>query len=122
LPPQAFAVRLVDAILCMICVTGVSVGQLLFRVAAVRLADDTLTFLERATSWPLLVGVGLYAAMALMWLYILGRIPLSLAFPFFGLCFLIVPILAWTFLGEPVSWHTFAGAVAILGGIVIATR
>jgi drug/metabolite transporter (DMT)-like permease len=114
--------RFVDVILCVLCVTGVSFGQLLFRVAAIRLADNRLSMVERVTSWPLVTAVGLYAAMVLIWLYILGRVPLSLAFPFFGLTFFIVPLLAWHFLGDPLSWRTFVGATAILGGIAIASR
>ena len=114
--------RLVDGLLCVVCVVGVSVGQLLFRVAAIRLADEKLTFAERIESWSLVGAIGLYAAMILLWLYILGRVPLSLAFPFFALCFFVVPLLAAQFLGEPLSWRTFVGGAAILGGVILASR
>jgi drug/metabolite transporter (DMT)-like permease len=114
--------RLVDSVLCVLCVVGVSAGQLLFRVAAIRLADDRLNLVQRAISLPMIAAIVLYGSMVLLWLFILGRVPLSIAFPFFGLCFFMVPLLAWHFLGDPLSWRTFVGAAAILGGIAIASR
>ena len=54
-----------------------------------------------------------------------GRIqdyaPLHLAYPFMGLAFLIVPLLAWAFLGEPLTWQTLVGGALILAGVSLAS-
>jgi undecaprenyl phosphate-alpha-L-ara4N flippase subunit ArnE len=55
----------------------------------------------------------------LLWLWVLGRVPLSQAFAFFGLSFFLVPALAHRFLGDAVSWTTWVGATIILAGIVV---
>ena len=39
-----------------------------------------------------------------------------------GLAFLIVPTLAWLFLGEPLHWRTLAGGLLILAGVALAAR
>lgn len=38
-----------------------------------------------------------------------------------GLAFLIVPVLAWALLGEPLTWQTLAGGARILAGVALAS-
>ena len=37
------------------------------------------------------------------------------------LAFLIVPTLAWAFLGEPLHWRTLAGGALIMAGVALAS-
>jgi drug/metabolite transporter (DMT)-like permease len=37
-----------------------------------------------------------------------------------GLAFLIVPTLAWAFLGEPLHWRTLVGGALIVAGVALA--
>ena len=55
-------------------------------------------------------------------MWILRHAPLQLAYPFMGLAFLIVPTLAWLFLGEPLHWRTLAGGALILAGVALASN
>jgi drug/metabolite transporter (DMT)-like permease len=105
--------------LTLLCVLAISTGQLLFRKAA--------TTLPAAPSWTSLPGNGwliasllLYALTTLGWVWILRHAPLHLAYPFMGLAFLIVPMLAWLFLGEPLHWRTLAGGAIIMAGVALA--
>ena len=38
-----------------------------------------------------------------------------------GLAFLIVPVLAWVWLGEPLTWQTLVGGALILAGVTLAS-
>ena len=94
-------------------------GQVLFKLSANGLQlGDPRTFL----SFPLVAALGIYGVATLMWLVVLTRLPLSVAFPFYGLTFLLVPILAWLFLGEPLRIQTLVGGVVIIIGVAICAK
>ena len=94
-------------------------GQVLFKLSANGLQlGDPRTFL----SVPLVAALGIYGVATLMWLVVLTRLPLSVAFPFYGLTFLLVPILAWLFLGEPLRIQTLVGGVVIIIGVAICAK
>jgi drug/metabolite transporter (DMT)-like permease len=94
-------------------------GQVLFKMASTGLQlSQPRTFF----TWQLIVALAAYAVATLLWLLVLTRLPLSVAFPFYGLTFLLVPALAWLFLGEPVRLQTFVGGAIILVGVVVCAR
>jgi drug/metabolite transporter (DMT)-like permease len=94
-------------------------GQILFKFAA-----SGLHFGQPRTllSVPLLAALVVYGIATVMWLLVLTRAPLSVAFPFYGITFLLVPLLAAFFLGEPLRMHTLLGGAIILIGIVVCTK
>ena len=102
-----------------VCVAGMSIGQLLFRKAALSISSFSPAGLL-SNGW-FLLAVGLYGITTLGWVWILRQAPLALAYPFMSLAFLIVPLLAWLFLGEPLHWHTVAGGALIMAGVVLAS-
>ena len=81
----------------LLCVLGISLGQVLFKKAALSIPT----------------------AATLAWIWVLRHAPLHLAYPFMGLAFLIVPCLGWWFLGEPLRLHTLLGGALILAGITV---
>lgn len=91
-------------------------GQVLFKSAA---AGFQLLQPRTYLSFPLLAALVLYGAATIMWLLVLTRLPLSIAFPFYGLTFLVVPIVAFLFLGEPLRIQSLLGGLVILLGIGI---
>lgn len=96
-----------------------SLGQVLFKVASttVSLANP------RSLLTPSLVAaLIIYAIATLLWISLLKRVPLYVAFPFYGLTFLLVPTLAHLMLGEKFSYHTLVGGIVILAGVYIASR
>ena len=111
--------------LIMAAVALAATGQLLFKRAAVSLPPlvSPQAFLSLFVSpWVWATAV-VYAIGCLVWIVVLQRVPLSLAYPFVGLTFVAVPLgAAWVF-SEPVGWHHLAGAVLIIAGIMlVATR
>ncbi|MBS0494668.1 MAG: hypothetical protein JSS31_12090 [Proteobacteria bacterium] len=102
------------------CVVCIAIGQLLFKKAAAALPHDP-TAVDWITNGWLIASLALYGFTTLAWVWILRHAPLHLAYPFMGLAFLIVPTLAWAFLGEPLHWRTLAGGALIMAGVALAS-
>ena len=98
-----------------------AIGQVLFKLAArdtalVRQAADVTGLLATPWTWAALV---IYGGTTLLWMLLLQRVPLSRAYPFAALGFVLVPMAsAWLF-GERITWSYVLGAVCIVIGIVI---
>ncbi|ARU06024.1 hypothetical protein CCO03_16325 [Comamonas serinivorans] len=105
----------------LLCVLCIAIGQLLFKKAAMALPANP-QILDWVTNGWLFASLALYGLTTLGWVWILRHAPLHLAYPFMGLAFLIVPLLAWLFLGEPIGWRTLAGGALILAGVALASR
>ena len=105
----------------LLCVLGISIGQLLFKKAAAAL-PATLSLMGFVQNGWLLAALALYGVTTVGWIWVLRHAPLHLAYPFMGLAFLIVPALAWVFLGEPLHWRTLAGGALIIAGVALASQ
>lgn len=106
--------------LTLLCVICISVGQLIFKQATNALPPQPHLVDWLFNGW-LIASLCLYALTTLGWIWILRHAPLHIAYPFMGLAFLIVPVLAWALLGEPLTWQTLAGGVLILAGVTLAS-
>lgn len=109
-----------------------SLGQVLFKKTAVTLSlsmasqNNPLGLIEgviRALTVPwLYLALCVYAMATVFWLYILQRVPLSLAYPFSALAMVIVPVIAIYLFGEKLSWSYWIGVFFIFTGIIIIAR
>ena len=106
-----------------------SVGQILFKKTAISLAlnsNEGLGLLDgmlKALSVPwLYMALCVYAVATIFWLYILQRIPLTLAYPFSALAMVLVPIIAVYLFGERLTWSYWIGVIFIFTGIIIIAR
>lgn len=101
-------------------------GQMLFKLAATQVKDAaTTTALVRGIAFsPWFWSAGLlYGVASLLWVAILTRVPLSVAYPASSLTIVLVPIVGWMFFGEVLSIRFCIGMAAIMVGIwLIATR
>ncbi|WP_311222519.1 MULTISPECIES: EamA family transporter [unclassified Acidovorax] len=105
----------------ILCVFGISIGQMLFKKAATALPPEAVWQDWLFNGW-LLSAFALYGLTTIAWVWILKHAPLHIAYPFMGLAFLIVPLLGWLFLQEPVHPRTFIGGALILAGIIVTGR
>jgi drug/metabolite transporter (DMT)-like permease len=98
-----------------------SLGQLLFKRAALTVADRHAlqAVLELALSPTLWAALALYGLATVLWVLILRTTPLSLAYPFAALGFVILPFLSWLFFGERLEWTLIAGTLLIVCGILL---
>ena len=85
--------------------------------AQVSAAGDTIV---RAAKEPRLwAGLMLFGISAMFWLVVLSRVPLSVAYPFVGISYIIVVAFARVFLGEHVPLMRWVGVVVVGLGIAI---
>jgi drug/metabolite transporter (DMT)-like permease len=95
-------------------------GQLLFKTAAMRGAGAT-ALSERVAAVLLngyfIVALVLYAALTVLWVWILTFTPLSRAYPFVALAFALTPALGILVFSEPASLRLAIGIVLILCGL-----
>lgn len=77
-------------------------------------------YVGRAVREPRLwVGLMLFGVSAAFWLVVLSRVPLSLAYPFVGISYVVVVLLARFALHEPVPPLRWFGVVVVAIGIAI---
>lgn len=67
-------------------------------------------------------GLACYAVGAVAWIVVLTRVPLSWAYPILALNQILILLVAWLFLGETVGAMRWAGALLIVGGVVLVSR
>jgi len=109
------------SLITVLCVLGISLGQVLFKKAALSI-PQTATWQDWAFNGWLITALALYGITTLAWIWVLRHVSLHLAYPFMGLAFLIVPCLGWLFLGEPIRIVTLVGGALILIGITVTAQ
>jgi drug/metabolite transporter (DMT)-like permease len=68
------------------------------------------------------LGIISYVTSLVSWLYVLRKIPLSVAFPLINVVHVLVPLGATLFLHEYVSWRMWAGISLILLGVIAIVK
>lgn len=69
-----------------------------------------------------MLGLVMYAASAVVWLLVLARLDVSVAYPFVGLGFVLTMLFGYLFFGEPVGLARIAGTMLVVAGVVIISR
>lgn len=68
------------------------------------------------------LGLTAYGLSAVLWLFVLARLDLSVAYAFVALGFLLVMALGVAVFGEPITWRKVLGTLLVAGGIwLVAT-
>lgn len=78
-------------------------------------AKTIVNILKAAARPKVVVGFSFYVVGTLIWLLVLSRVPLSIAFPMFSMSYFLVVILSATILKERVIW-----SYAIIGLLLIS--
>jgi multidrug transporter EmrE-like cation transporter len=69
-----------------------------------------------------LLGIALYGVGALAWIAVLRRMDLGYAYPFLALNFILVALVSWLILGEPMPALRWLGIGFICVGIVVVAQ
>jgi multidrug transporter EmrE-like cation transporter len=67
-------------------------------------------------------GLFLYGMGAAVWMLVLSRTALSLAYPIFAVSYAITPVMAWLMLGETVNPARWIGIGVICCGVLLVSR
>jgi drug/metabolite transporter (DMT)-like permease len=79
-------------------------------------------FLAVATSPLVLVGLSIYGLSVGVWLWVLSKVDLSLAYPFVGVSFIMVMLFGVFLLNEAVTPLRMVGTILIAVGCVLVAR
>jgi drug/metabolite transporter (DMT)-like permease len=111
-------------VLVLFAVITASGGQLMLKhgmqVATARAhsSHGSLAVAAATTPWVLL-GLVVFAVSAVAWLAALSRVPLSLAYPFNALGYLVILTASILVLHEKANLLTWAGTVLVVSGLVM---
>ena len=75
-----------------------------------------------ATNPYVIGGLSLYALGAVLWLFVLSRVDVSVAYPFVAFGFIVTMGLAIVLLGEPLQPLRVVGTLLVVAGAVLITR
>lgn len=67
----------------------------------------------------ILVGFLMYITGAVLWLFVLSKLDVSLAYPYIGIGFIITMVVGTMFLGEALSMSRFVGTLLVVAGITL---
>ena len=107
-------------ILALAVMVSISVGQLLFKLSAERLADRSIFYLLLSPLF--MMAILVYGAATFGWISVLRRLPLSQAYPFAALTFVLVPALSHFVLREEVNSTYWLGLGLVIAGLVVIVR
>ena len=106
---------------------GMAAGQAMFKVASADLRGAEGASLMRAglglalNPW-FIAAVALYGLLSVGWVWILAGMPLSTAYPFVALAFVITPLLGHFLFGEALGWNHIVGLVLLTVGLTFILR
>jgi drug/metabolite transporter (DMT)-like permease len=102
---------------------GMSIGQVLFKLAADRAnsAPDDTFLASLFTTGYFYLAVAVYAVLTIVWVWILTRVPLSRAYPFIVVAFLLTPLFGILFFGESLNaWYVVSLGLILCGlGVLV---
>jgi drug/metabolite transporter (DMT)-like permease len=102
------------------CVCALAAGQIMFKLVSGRTHALMDILSNRETLFIFAAAAALYGASTLAWIVALRSIPLSQAYLFMALGFVIVPVAAHLVFGEPLNLRILFGAALICAGIWVA--
>jgi multidrug transporter EmrE-like cation transporter len=107
--------------LAVFCVLLSSAAQIAMKrgMAAPTGGDLASTYSHALTSPLVWLGLVLYGMSAVLWLWVLSRLPVSLAYPLVSLGFVVTMGVGVVWLGEPFSWVRVAACTLIVGGVTL---
>ncbi|MGQ0679190.1 MAG: hypothetical protein ACT4OM_05965 [Actinomycetota bacterium] len=105
-------------------------GQLLLKAGMTRvgyIGGDRLgrpmdLAMQVATTWQVLLGLTLFVVSSVFWLLVLSRVPLSFAYPFAGLAYVLITLFGKFVLREQVPGIRWMGIALIIAGILVVGR
>ncbi len=111
-------------LLILVSVLLGAVGQVLLKMGALRVGpvSDLGALLWRIVTSPhILAGFALYGVASVLWIVVLSRAPLSLAYPLLSLGYVAVLLASAYVFGEAIPALRVAGIAAIILGLVLVS-
>src|SRR5579883_757744 len=71
---------------------------------------------------PIVMGLTLYVISVGLWLLVLSRVPVSMAYPMVSLGYVVTAIAAYYLFGEPLTSMRLLGIFIIIGGVYLVAQ
>lgn len=110
--------------LLLFAVAAAATGQVMLKhgmqVASARAADSGGSLALRAATSPwVLLGLVVFGVSAVAWLAALARVPLSVAYPFNALGYIVILTASVVVLHERANVLTWVGSLMVVSGLLI---
>ncbi len=110
--------------LLLFAVASAATGQVMLKhgmqVASARAADSGGSLALRAATSPwVLLGLVVFGVSAVAWLAALARVPLSVAYPFNALGYIVILTASVVLLHERANVLTWVGSLMVVSGLLI---
>jgi multidrug transporter EmrE-like cation transporter len=110
--------------LLLFAVVSAATGQVMLKhgmqIASARVADSGGSLALRAATSPwVLLGLVVFGVSAVAWLAALARVPLSVAYPFNALGYIVILTASVVLLHERASVLTWVGSLMVVSGLLI---
>jgi multidrug transporter EmrE-like cation transporter len=70
----------------------------------------------------ILVGLVCYGASTLLWIPVLSRVDVMVAYPMVSFGYAVGALVAWRYMGEAMTLYRFMGIAVIMAGVFILSR
>jgi drug/metabolite transporter (DMT)-like permease len=114
-----------DSLVALLAVSLLAASQLLQKAGAdrrLRNAASTAEWVRGLFSYELMLASALIVAGTGVWLYVLYRMDVSRAFPFFGAGSVLVVLLSQVCFGERISGTRWVGIALIVAGVTLVAQ
>jgi multidrug transporter EmrE-like cation transporter len=110
--------------LLLFAVVSAATGQVMLKhgmqIASARAADSGGSLALRAATSPwVLLGLVVFGVSAVAWLAALARVPLSVAYPFNALGYIVILAASVVLLHERANVLTWVGSLMVVSGLLI---
>ena len=121
--------RILDLLAIFISVSLAVVGQLLLKIGMLRIGRFSLSISNIVQQYArillnpfVITGIVGFGLSMLVWLYVLSRLQLSIAYPFVALNYVLILFASHFFLKEAITPLKIMGVAVILIGVYLVSR
>lgn len=107
--------------IALVCVLGIALGQILFKLSASAM-HQAGSYLDCRALTILFAALALYGITTLGWVWVLQKAELGRVYPLMAMAFVIVPICSHFLFGEKFQPQYYIGISLIVVGIIVAVR
>jgi len=104
-------------------------AQLLLKIGMTRIGSFNFSVdnlipigLKVATNFPIITGLTAYVISVIVWLLVLSRVDVSVAYPMLSLGYVVTALVAYFVFGENISLVRMTGIFIILVGVYMVAR
>lgn len=108
-------------VLVFFCVFSLAAGQLLFKFVSLKLLEGRVIYQDLSMLFVLVSALFLYSLSTILWIVVLKNLPLSRAYLFMSFGYVLVPLGAFFFYGEAITFRYALGIAMIIFGIIVST-